>query len=85
MRVILDLKIKIIDLKILQAIASAIANTVYKKDLSENNILPVLGNRKILKNIIKNPDKSIYTLKITILNLNMLEIKSKKDFTQVFL
>ncbi|MFQ5440434.1 MAG: hypothetical protein ACE5DL_03120 [Nitrosopumilaceae archaeon] len=72
-------------MKILQAIASAIANTVYKKDLSENNILPVLGNRKILKNIIKNPDKSIYTLKITILNLNMLEIKSKKDFTQVFL
>jgi len=60
MRVILDLKIKQIDMKILYSAALAIADTVNKKDLSENNIIPTLGNKNIQKNILKKL-KTIHT------------------------
>ena len=51
MRTILDLKIKKIDMKILYSTALAIANTVQKKDLSTNHIIPDLGDKKLQKNI----------------------------------
>lgn len=51
MRAILDLRIKQIDMKILYAAALAVAKTVNKKDLSENHILPTLGDEKLQKNI----------------------------------
>jgi len=47
MRSILDLKIKKITMKILYSAALAIANTVSKKKLSENNITPMLGDKKL--------------------------------------
>jgi len=53
MRAILDLKIMHIDLKILHATALAIADTVNSKELSENKIVPSLGDKNIQKNIIK--------------------------------
>jgi malate dehydrogenase (oxaloacetate-decarboxylating) len=54
MRVILDLKIKRITMKIIYNTALAIANTVNKNKLSVNNIIPELGNKKIQKNIMKS-------------------------------
>ena len=51
MRAILDLKIKKIDMKILYSTAIAIANTVNKKDLSVNHIIPNLGDKNLQKNI----------------------------------
>lgn len=53
MRAILDLKIMHIDLKILHDTALAIADTVNPKKLSENNIIPSLGDKNIQKNIMK--------------------------------
>jgi len=53
MRAILDLKIMHIDLKILYDTALAIADTVNPKKLSENNIIPSLGDKNIQKNIMK--------------------------------
>jgi len=53
MRAILDLKIKQVDLNILHTTALAIADTVNKKDLSENCIIPTVGNKNIQNNIIK--------------------------------
>ncbi len=47
MRSILDLKIKKITMKILYSAALAIANTVSKKKLSENNITPMLGDKQL--------------------------------------
>jgi len=54
MRVILDLKIERITMKILYNTAQAIANTVHKNELSVNNIIPELGNKKIQNNIMKS-------------------------------
>ncbi len=51
MRSILDLKIKKITMKILYSAALAIANTVSKKKLSENNIIPMLGDKKLQQRI----------------------------------
>jgi malate dehydrogenase (oxaloacetate-decarboxylating) len=54
MRVILDLKIKRITMKILYDTAYAIANTVNKNKLSINNIIPELGDTRIQKRIMKS-------------------------------
>ncbi|MDO8641430.1 MAG: malic enzyme-like NAD(P)-binding protein, partial [Nitrosarchaeum sp.] len=54
MRVILDLKIKRITMKILYDTAHAIANTVNKNKLSINNIIPELGDTKIQKKIMES-------------------------------
>ena len=54
MRAILDLKIKQINMKILYNTALAIAETVNKKDLSENHIIPDLGDKKLQGNITKS-------------------------------
>ena len=51
MRAILDLKIQKITLDILCATALAIANTVSKKELSENHIIPILGDKRLQKRI----------------------------------
>ena len=51
MRAILDLKIKKITMSILYATALAIANTVNKKKISENHIIPNLGDEKLQKRI----------------------------------
>jgi len=47
MRAILDLKIQKITLDILCATALAIANTVTKKKISENHIIPELDDKRI--------------------------------------
>ena len=58
MRSILDLKIKKITMKILYSAALAIANTVSKKKLSENNIIPMLGDKKLQRRITNSfPNK----------------------------
>ena len=58
MRSILDLKIKKITMKILYSAALAIANTVSKKKLSENNIIPMLGDKKLQQRITNSfPNK----------------------------
>ncbi|TRZ69497.1 MAG: NAD-dependent malic enzyme, partial [Nitrosopumilaceae archaeon] len=54
MRVILDLKIKRITMKILYDTAYAIANTINKNKLSINNIIPELGDTRIQKRIMKS-------------------------------
>ena len=54
MRVILDLKIKKITMKILYDTAQAIANTINKNKLSVNNIIPELGDKKIQNKIMKS-------------------------------
>ena len=54
MRVILDLKIKRITMKILYDTACAIANTVNKNKLSINHIIPELGDTRIQKKIMKS-------------------------------
>ena len=51
MRAILDLKIQKITLDILCATALAIANTVSKNELSENHIIPILGDKRLQKRI----------------------------------
>jgi len=51
MRAILDLKIQKITLDILCATALAIANTVSKNELSENHIIPNLGDKRLQKRI----------------------------------
>jgi len=51
MRAILDLKIQKITMEILCATALAIANTVSKKELSENHIIPILGDKRLQKRI----------------------------------
>jgi len=38
-------------MKILCATALAIANTVSKKELSENHIIPILGDKRLQKRI----------------------------------
>jgi malate dehydrogenase (oxaloacetate-decarboxylating) len=57
MRSILDLKIQKITLDILHSAAVAIANTVPKKKLSENYIIPSINNRNLQKNITKSLTK----------------------------
>jgi len=51
MRAILDLKIQKITLEILCATALTIANTVSKNELSENHIIPILGDKRLQKRI----------------------------------
>jgi len=51
MRAILDLKIQKITLDILCATALAIANTVTKKKLSENYIVPVIDDKRLQRKI----------------------------------
>lgn len=51
MRAILDLKIRKITLDILYSVAVAIANTISKNKLSENNIIPEIGNKFLQKRI----------------------------------
>ena len=51
MRAILDLKIQKITLDILCATAFAIANTVSKNELTENHIIPILGDKRLQKRI----------------------------------
>jgi len=51
MRAILDLKIQKITLDILCATALTIANTVSKNELSENHIIPILGDKRLQKRI----------------------------------
>lgn len=51
MRAILDLKIRKITLNILYSVAVAIANTIPKNKLSENNIIPEIGNKFLQKRI----------------------------------
>ena len=51
MRAILDLKIQKISMEILCVTALAIANTVSKKELSENHIIPNLGDERLQKRI----------------------------------
>ncbi|PIW34695.1 MAG: NAD-dependent malic enzyme, partial [Nitrosopumilales archaeon CG15_BIG_FIL_POST_REV_8_21_14_020_33_23] len=51
MRAILDLKIRKITLDILYSVAVAIANTVPKNKLSENNIIPEISNKFLQKRI----------------------------------
>ena len=51
MRAILDLKIQKITLDILCATALAIANTVTKKKLSENYIVPVIDDERLQRKI----------------------------------
>ncbi len=51
MRAILDLKIQKITMEILCATASAIANTVSKNELTENHIIPILGDKRLQKRI----------------------------------
>lgn len=51
MRAILDLKIKKISMKIMYDTALAIAKTVNKNDLSINHIVPILGDKKLQRNI----------------------------------
>jgi len=53
MRSILDLKIQKITLDILHSAAVAIANTVPKKKLSENHIIPAINDKNLQKNITK--------------------------------
>jgi malate dehydrogenase (oxaloacetate-decarboxylating) len=57
MRSILDLKIQKITLDILYSTAVAIANTVPKKKLSENHIIPTINDRNLQKNITKSLTK----------------------------
>ena len=54
MRAILDLKIQKITLDILYSTALAIANTVPKKKLSENHIIPAINDRNLQRNIIQS-------------------------------
>lgn len=51
MRAILDLKISKITLDILYVVAVAIANMIPKNKLSENNIIPEIGNKSLQKRI----------------------------------
>jgi malate dehydrogenase (oxaloacetate-decarboxylating) len=51
MRAILDLKIRKITLDILYSVAVSIANTIPKNKLSENNIIPEIGNKFLQKRI----------------------------------
>ncbi len=51
MRAILDLKIQKITLEILCATALAIANIVSKNELTENHIIPILGDKRLQKRI----------------------------------
>lgn len=51
MRAILDLKIRKITLDILYSVAVAIANTIPKNKLSENNIIPEIDNKFLQKRI----------------------------------
>ena len=51
MRAILDLKIQKITLDILCATALAIANIVSKNELTENHIIPILGDKRLQKRI----------------------------------
>lgn len=61
MRSILDLKIQKITLEILHATSLAIANTVPKKRLSENYIIPSINDKNIQKNITKSLSKILST------------------------
>ena len=54
MRAILDLKIQKITLKILHNTALAIADTVPKKKLSENHIIPLINNKSLQQRITKS-------------------------------
>jgi len=51
MRAILDLKIQKISMEILCVTALAIANTVSKNELTENHIIPILGDKRLQKRI----------------------------------
>ncbi|MFQ5572812.1 MAG: NADP-dependent malic enzyme [Nitrosopumilaceae archaeon] len=51
MRAILDLKIQKITMEILCTTALEIANTVSKNELTENHIIPILGDKKLQKRI----------------------------------
>jgi len=51
MRAILDLKIHKITLDILYTVAVAIANTIPKNKLAENNIIPEIGDKSLQKRI----------------------------------
>jgi len=57
MRAILDLRIKKISLPILYTTALAIANTLRKNKLNENNILPTLGDKKLQSRITNSLEK----------------------------
>lgn len=57
MRAVLDLKISKISIKLLYSTALAIANTVKQKDLSENCIVPTLGDTNLQKNITNSLKK----------------------------
>jgi len=51
MRAILDLKIRKITLNILYTVAVAIANTIPKNKLREDNIIPKINNKTLQKKI----------------------------------
>ncbi|MFQ5439899.1 MAG: NADP-dependent malic enzyme [Nitrosopumilaceae archaeon] len=53
MRAILDLKIQNISMDVLYATALAIANSVSKKKLTEDNIVPEIDDKNLQKNITK--------------------------------
>jgi malate dehydrogenase (oxaloacetate-decarboxylating) len=53
MRAILDLKIQKITMEILYVTASAVANAIPKKKLSERNIIPSINDKSLQKRITK--------------------------------
>ncbi len=57
MRAILDLKIRKITMKVLYVTSLAIANTVTKKELSEDHIIPNIDDKKLQKRIIESLTK----------------------------
>ena len=57
MRAILDLRIRKITMRILYSTSLAIANTLTKKELSEDRIIPNISNKKLQKVITESLTK----------------------------